>query len=152
MATLSVNESTGDFNSVVKLTFSDLITIGNGGTKQIGVIPAGGALDLCGVINSVDIAGSSSLVIDVGTTLADPDEFIDALDVDGMTVMLPTFNTGDALVQSAGNTTIKGGSLPIKAVSTDTPIYIKVTDSSVASLTAGEIVIGFRIIDLGRFV
>jgi hypothetical protein len=31
--------------------------------------------------------------------LADPDEFIDALDVDGMTTGLPTFNTGDVFVQ-----------------------------------------------------
>jgi hypothetical protein len=57
-------------------------------------------LNLLFVINTIDIVGSSSsLVIDVGTTLADPDEFINALDVDAMTVGLPTVNTGDTLLQ-----------------------------------------------------
>jgi hypothetical protein len=36
-------------------------------------------------------------------------------------------------------------------VSAATPVYIKVTDSAVASITAGEIMIGFRILDLTKF-
>lgn len=145
------NNEKGGFTDVVKLTYADLIAIGTGGTKKIAMIPAGGAVELCGVVNTVDIAGSSSLVIDVGTTLADPDEFIDALDVDGMTVNLPTFNTGDTMVQAAGTTTTLGGALPVKAVASATPVYIKVTDAAIASLTAGEIVIGLRILDLAAF-
>ena len=117
----------------------------------VGVIPAGGAVSLCAVTNTVDIVGSSSLVVDVGTTLADPDEFINALDVDGMTVGLPTFNTGDLFVQSAGTTTIAGGVLPIAAASASTPVYIKVTDTAVASITAGEILIGLEILDLTQY-
>lgn len=145
------NNERSPYTDVIKLTAADLISIGNGGTKQIASIPAGGGVELCAVINTVDIAGSSSLVIDVGTTLADPDEFIDALDVDAMTVGLPTFNTGDTMLQSAGNTTILAGVRPAKLVSSATPVYVKVTDSAVASITAGEIVIGLRIIDLAKF-
>ena len=140
MAKVAINEL-GAFTDVVSLDFNDLIAIGNGGTRVIAKIPAHGAVELCGVANTVDIAGSSSLVIDVGTTSADPDEFIDALDVDAMTV--PVFNTGDQFTS--------GGTKAVKAVTTATNVVVKVTDSAVASLTAGKIVIGLRIIDLAKF-
>ena len=133
MAKLTVNEASGDFTHVVVLSAAEIVAIGNGGQDTILTLPAG------------------SLVIDVGTTTADPDEFIDALDVDAMTVNLPTFNTGDLFVQGAGTTTTLGGSLPVKAVSADTEVVIEITDAAAASITAGEIIIGFRVIDLSRF-
>ena len=145
------NNENGGFTDVIKLTAAEIIAIGNGGTKQIGSLPIGAAIELCGVINTVDIAGSTSLEIDIGTTIADPNEFIEALDVDGMTVGLPTYNTGVSFVQTAGNTTIEGGSKPVKPVSAVTPIYIRITDAAVADITAGEILIGMRILDLRRF-
>ena len=150
MAKLANNERS-PYTDAITLNAADIIAIGNGGTKVIGSIPAGGAVELVAVINTVDIVGSSSLVIDVGTTLADPDEFINALDVDAMTVGLPTFNTGDTMVQTAGTTTVLAGVSPAKPVSADTPIYIKVTDAAVASITAGQIVIGMRILNLTQF-
>ena len=150
MAKLANNERS-PYTDAITLNAADLIAIGNGGTKVIGSIPAGGAVELVAVINTVDIVGSSSLVIDVGTTLADPDEFINALDVDNMTTGLPTFNTGDTMLQSAGTTTVLAGVSPAKPVSADTPIYIKVTDAAVASITAGQIVIGMRILNLTQF-
>ena len=150
MAKLSNNERS-PFTDVIKLTWEDLKAIGNGGQKKIAQIPAGGAVSLCAVTNTVDIAGTNTLVIDIGTTTADPDEFIDALDVDAMTVGLPTYNTGDAFVQAAGTTTIKGGLLPVKPVSTATDIVIEVTDVNIATITAGEIVIGLEILDLTQF-
>ena len=143
-----INNEFRGYTDVITLNPSDLIAIGNGGTRQIASMPVGSAVELCAVINTVDIVGSSSLVIDVGTTLADPDEFINALDVDAMTVGLPTFNTGDLMLQSAGTTTTLGGSLPVKPVSAVTPVYIKITDAAVASITAGQIKIGLRILDL----
>jgi hypothetical protein len=147
MAKVAINEL-GAFTDVVSLDFNDLIAIGNGGTRVIAKIPAHGAVELCGVANTVDIAGSSSLVIDVGTTSADPDEFINALDVDAMTV--PVFNTGDQF--TAGTTVSSTGlSQAVKPVTSATDVYIKVTDSAIASLTAGKIVIGLRIIDLAKF-
>lgn len=150
MAKLSNNERS-PFTDVVKLTWEDLKAIGNGGQKKIAQIPAGGGVALCAVTNTVDIAGTSTLVIDVGTTTADPDEFIDALDVDAMTVGLPTYNTGDEFVQAAGTTTIKGGLLPVKLVSAATDVVIEVTDANIANITAGEIVIGLQILDLTQF-
>ena len=149
MSKLTVNEAAYGFTDVIKLTYNDLITIGNGGQKVIAKIPAGGGVDRCVVYEAVAVAGTTSLVIDVGTTLADPDEFIDALDVDDMSA--PVANTGDLMVQAAGTTTISGGALPVKLVQADTDIVVEVTDAAIASATAGEIVIGLRIVDLGRF-
>lgn len=145
-----VNNERSPYTDVVKITADDLKAIGNGGTRRIATIPAGGAVELVTVTNTVDIAGSSSLVIDVGTTLADPDEFINALDVDAMTVGLPTVNTGDQF--TAGTAVSSSGlSQAVAQASAATPIYIKVTDAAVASITAGEIMIGFRILDLTKF-
>lgn len=147
MAKVAVNEL-GSFTDVVRLDYNDLIAIGNGGTRVIAQIPAHGAVELVGVANTVDIAGSSSLVIDVGTTSADPDEFINALDVDAMTV--PVFNTGDQYTLGTATNT-SGLTQAVKQSASATDIYIKVTDAAIASLTAGEIVIGLRIVDLAKF-
>jgi hypothetical protein len=145
-----VNNERSPYTDVVKITAADLIAIGTGGTRRIATIPAGGAVELVTVTNTVDIVGSSSLVIDVGTTLADPDEFINALDVDAMTVGLPTVNTGDQFTAGTAVST-SGLSQAVAQASAATPIYIKVTDAAVASITAGEIMIGFRILDLTKF-
>jgi len=147
MAKVAVNEL-GSFTDVVRLDYNDLKAIGNGGTMVIASIPAHGAVELVGVANTVDIAGSSTLVIDVGTTLADPDEFINALDVDAMTA--PVFNTGDQY-QAGTVTTTSGLTQAVKQSASAADVYIKVTDSAIASLTAGEIVIGLRIVDLAKF-
>lgn len=140
MAKVTVNEL-GGFTDYVRLDYNDLIAIGNGGSRVIAKLPAHSAVELAAVANTVDIAGSSTLVIDVGTTSADPDEFIDALDVDAMTV--PVFNTGDQFTS--------GYSKAVKAVTSETDVLVKVTDSAVASLTAGEIIIALRVIDLSKF-
>lgn len=143
------NNVAGHFTHYAVLDYADLIAIGNAGQTTIGVIPAGGAIELMGVYESVAVAGTTTLVIDIGTTGADPDEFIDALDVDAMTV--PVYNTGDLFVKSAATTTFLGGALPVKAVASDTDILLEVTDANIASATAGEIVVAWRIVDLGRF-
>lgn len=140
MAKVAINEL-GGFTDVVRLDYNDLKAIGNGGSLVIAKLPANSAVELAAVANTVDIAGSSTLVIDVGTTSGDPDEFIDALDVDAMTV--PVFNTGDQFTS--------GYSKAVKAVASETEVYVKVTDSAVASLTAGEIVIAPRVLDLNKF-
>ena len=149
MSKLTVNESVGDFNYVVKLSYQDLQAAGNGGQIVLAKKPAFAGVELVGVAETVAFAGTTTLVIDVGTTLADPDEFIDALDVDAMSAPVP--NTGDLLVQAAGTTTSAGGALPVKLVQTDTDIVIEVTDAAIASATAGVVVVGLRIVDLGRF-
>ena len=141
MPELSNNEAGRGFTHVYTATYEDLQTIGNGGQLTIATIPAGGAVELAGVYESVAFAGTTSLVIDVGTTSGDPDEFIDALDVDAMTA--PVFNTGDAFTG--------GQSQPVGGTNTASTIALEVTDAAIASATAGEIVIGLRIVDLGQF-
>lgn len=141
MSELSNNEAGRGFTHVYTATYEDLQTIGNGGQLTIATIPAGGAVELAGVYESVAVAGTTSLVIDVGTTAGDPDEFIDALDVDAMTA--PVFNTGDAFTG--------GQSQPVGGTNTAASIILEVTDAAIASATAGEIVIGLRIVDLGQF-
>ena len=141
MSELSNNEAGRGFTHVYTATYEDLQTIGNGGQLTIATIPAGGAVELAGVYEAEAFAGTTSLVIDVGTSSGDPDEFIDALDVDAMSA--PVFNTGDAFTgnqsQAAGGT------------NTATSIILEVTDAAIASATAGKIVIGLRIVDLGQF-
>ena len=149
MSILSNNETRGDFTHVITLDHNDLVDIGNAGQLTLANIPAGGAVEFVGVYEKVAVAGTSTLVIDIGTTGGDPDEFINALDVDAMTV--PVFNTGDLCVKSAATTTFLGGALPIKSVQTETAILLEVTDTNIATITAGEIVIGIRIIDFARF-
>jgi hypothetical protein len=113
------------------------------------VLPAGSAVEFVGVHKAIAAVGSTSTVFDIGTTSATPTEFISGLDADAMTV--PVWNTGTTFVQSAGTTTIKGGSLPIKSVASATPVYLKLTDAAVASLTAGKWVIALRVLNIGQF-
>jgi len=147
MAKVTVNEGSV-FTYYVRLDYNDLIAIGNGGTRIIATIPAHGAVELVGVAKTVAVTGSTSLVFDVGTTLADPDEFINALDADAMTV--PAFNTGDQF-QAGTVTTTTGLTQAVKAGATAQDVYQKVTDAAINSITAGEFVIGLRIVDLFKF-
>jgi len=149
MAKLTINEAASGMSHIVSVDFLDLQAIGTGNSKAIAVLPAGSAVEFVGIHKATAAAGSSSVVLDVGTTSGTPTEFISGLDADGMTV--PVFNTGTLFVQSAGTTTIKGGALPIKPVAADTTVYLKVTDAALASLTAGKWVIGMRILNLGQF-
>jgi len=109
----------------------------------IGEIPANGAISLVAVIERVALAGATDITLDVGTTAGDPDEYIDALDVDGMSAAVS--NTGDSFVQAAGNTTIEAGERPLY-VSADTPVYAE-WNGTTGDLTAGETLILMRIID-----
>jgi len=149
MPKLTVNESASGFTHIVSVEFSDLVAQGTGVSKAIAVLPAGSSVEFVGIHKATAAAGSTSVVLDVGTTSATPTEFISGLDADAMTT--PVYNTGTLFVQSAGNTTIKGGALPVKPVSADTTVYLKVTDASLASLTAGKWVIGMRVLNLGQF-
>lgn len=149
MPKLTVNEAASGFTHIVSVDYVDLIAQGTGVSKAIAVLPAGSAIELVGIHKATAAAGSSSVVLDVGTTSATPTEFIASLDADAMTV--PVYNTGTLFVQSAGTTTIEGGSLPVKPVAADTTVYLKVTDAALASLTAGRWVIGMRVLNLGQF-
>ena len=152
MARLTVNEAgTSGYTHVISLSFDDLAkiklgtnpfngeTLGTAGQLPIASIPAGGAVELAGVLESTALAGATDITLDVGTTGGDPDEFIDALDVDGMSA--PVFNTGDGFT---------GGQSQAIGYQAATSILAEVNGTT-ASLTAGNVVIGLRIIDLGSF-
>ena len=152
MARLTVNEAgTSGYTHVISLSSDDLAkiklgtdpfngeTLGTAGQLPIATIPAGGAVELAGVFESTALAGATDITLDVGTTAGDPDEFIDALDVDAMSA--PVFNSGDSFT---GN---QSQAVPFQA---ETTILAEVNGTT-ASLTAGNIVIGLRIIDLGSF-
>ena len=141
MAELSNNEAGRGFTHVYTATYEDLQAIGNGGQATIATIPAGGAVECVGVYESEAVAGTTTLVIDIGTTAGDPDEFIDALDVDAMTA--PVFNTGDAFTGAQ--------SQPVGGTNSAVSVLLEVTDAAIASATAGKIVVGLRIVDLGQF-
>jgi len=49
------------------------------------------------------------------------------------------------MLQSAGTTTTLTGLTPAGLTATAKPVYLKLTDAAVASLTAGEWLIGLRI-------
>ena len=152
MARLTVNEAgTSGYTHVISLSFDDLAkiklgtdpfngeTLGTAGQLPIATIPAGGAVELAGVFESTALAGATDITLDVGTTGGDPDEFIDNLDVDGMSA--PVFNSGESFT---GN---QSQAVPFQA---ETTVLAEINGTT-ANLTAGNIVIGLRIIDLGSF-
>ena len=152
MARLTVNEAgTSGYTHVISLSFDDLAkiklgtdpfngeTLDTAGQLPIATIPAGGAVELAGVFESTALAGATDITLDVGTTGGDPDEFIDNLDVDGMSA--PVFNSGESFT---GN---QSQAVPFQA---ETSVLAEVNGTT-ANLTDGNIVIGLRIIDLGSF-
>lgn len=113
----------------------------------IGVIPAGGAVAFAYAYEEVALAGASDITLDVGTSSADPDEFIDAWDADAGT---PVCNSGDICVQGAGTTTYLAGWKPVGISASATPILAE-WNGTVASLTAGKVVVVVGVIDPGNF-
>lgn len=141
---LSNNESRGDFDVVATFDYTaiqDNATSSNQVT--LAKIPSGGAVACVAVYEKTALAGASDITLDVGVTAADPDEFIDALDVDAMTKMV--YNTGDAFEASNAQ-----GLVYVAAESAGNAILAE-WNGTVASLTAGEVVIGIKFANLGRF-
>jgi len=142
MAKLSINESANSFwTDVTIVDFNDLITLGTGNKLTIANMPVNSALEAACVWKITAAAGSTSVVFDIGTTTGDPDEFIDNLDADAMTV--PVFNTGDQFTSNYSKF--------VSATVTAAPVYLKLTDAAVASLTAGKWGVALRIIDLSQY-
>jgi hypothetical protein len=142
MAKLANNETSG-FTDVVRLTAADLKTIGNGGTKKIFTVPAGGAVELIGGVITTSIAGGTAAPsIGVGVSGA-ATELLSAF-APTTAPAAPVFNTGSLFTS--------GATKAIKAVSSDTDIILTLTDANISGITAGEILIGIRILDLARFV
>lgn len=137
---LSNNEAKGDFTHVAVFDYTDITNIGDGGQKTIAQIPAGGAVECAVVYEATALTGATNITLDVGTTAGDPDEFIDGLDVDAMTA--PVANTGDSFTGNQNQ--------PVGLTNSATDILAEFNGST-GALTAGKVVIGLKILDLGRF-
>jgi hypothetical protein len=143
------NNENSDFTDFFRLSYKDLkrsgflATLVAANQVIIGYVQPGGAVSVCSVCEITQSAGAADIVFDVGVTGADPDDFIDALDADGMTKVV--YNTGDALTVSGDD-----GTLYVNNTASAVPIYLEV-GGTVASLTAGEWVICWKAFDPNRF-
>lgn len=94
------NELPNGFSHYYKITAAQAVAKTAGGQFTIGSLPPGCIVNRCAVFENVNATGTSTdVTLDVGVTGADPDDFIDALDIDGLTKA--AFNTGDVLVNTA---------------------------------------------------
>lgn len=120
-----------------------LSTIGAANQKIIGYIPAGAVVDGCAIVVKKAFAGTSTnITIDIGTTAADPDEFIDNLDLDALVKV--SYNQGDVLVNTAAGYVANNTAAAI-------PIYMEVNGTiTAAGVAAGEWVIAYRLLDPAR--
>ena len=135
MPLLTINESFNGFTHKHVLDYSELTAT----ATVIGYIPAGGIVNRCGVYQvTADGGGQTDLTLNVGTTEGDPDEMIDALDIDGLTQA--AFNTGDVLINTAAGYVINNTTSAI-------PIYY-LNGGTVGSVTAGKWVIAWNLIQM----
>lgn len=138
MAKLNIQEAAMlGFTDVYELTAASITSLATGNQVRIGTHPSGGIVTRAAVFEVTTSAGTSTdLVLDVGTTGADPDEYIDALDLDGLTKA--AYNTGDVLVNTAAGYAINN-------TANDLPIYAEVNFTG--TVTAGRWLIAFNVID-----
>lgn len=149
------NNEKSPFTDVIRLSFNDIIantTALQAGTFQIATIPAGGALDLVAIARPEGFTATSTLTLSVGTTSGTPVELMAAGTIGGSSAIAPLANTGSVFVQTAGNTTIKGGALPVNATATAVPVYAKTSAALTSGETTGVVVIGLRIIDTAQYL
>lgn len=143
MPKLINNEIPTGYTHYVKLTAEQVVAKGSGNQFTIGSLPPGGVVNRCGVLETVNATGTSTdITLDVGVTGADPDEFIDALDIDGLTKA--AFNTGDALITTGANYTINNTASAV-------PILAEFNGTlTTAGLATGEWIIAWNQIEIGQ--
>lgn len=150
MSKLTVNESAAGYTHEFAFDWTDLQTtgwlsnLGAANQRQIGYMNPGDVIDLVTIINTVGEAGSTTLTLDVGITSSDPDEFIDNLDLDGLTKA--AFNTGDAFAVTATGATV-GPIGYVNNTATGASILMEVNpvdSTGVTALTTGAWVIRWR--------
>jgi len=150
-----VNNEKSPFTDLVRLSFNDILantTALQAGTYQIATIPAGGCLDLVTIARPEGFTATSTLTLSIGTTSGTPTELMAAGTIGGSSAIAPLNNTGSVFVQTAGNTTIKGGSLPVNATATAVPVYAKTSAALTSGETTGVVVIGLKIIDTAQYL
>ena len=133
-----VNNQQGPFTHVAVFDYSDIAEkVTSSNQVSLWNIPAGGAVECAYVWEQTALAGATDITLDVGTTAGDPDEFIDGLDVDAMSV--PVFNTGDAFSSPEEITGETASDIAVLAEWNGTG----------GDLTAGRVIIAMTIFDPG---
>ena len=137
-------EVPGDWQ-YVRLKYTDVQSGGkldSDGQIEIGTLAPGGICDLGGVIVHTAAAGASDIVANIGYDAADPDEIVDALDLDGLTKA--TFNTG---TDFNDGTTANTVNVLVNNTASAKSIVVDIA-GTVADLTAGEWTFLVRTYDL----
>jgi hypothetical protein len=143
MAKLALQEAAYGFTDVYKLTAAEITSLGTGNQRTIAIHPSGGIVTQAAVFEVVTSAGTSTdLTLDVGTTTADPDEFIDALDLDALTKA--AFCTGDGFTVGGDAGTSNG-----VVNNTASALNIVIEPNFTGTVTAGEWLICLTILDPG---
>jgi len=162
MAILSNNEKS-PFTDMIRLTYQDMIYNSVAllaGTYKIASIPIHGGLDLAVLARPTLFTNSTPISASVGTNSGTADTLIAAVAIGGTpAAFTPVANTGSAFVLAPGASysqatasTIKAGALPVSLTSTVVPIYLKLTAVPTSTEVTGELLVGFRITDIGRFL
>ena len=140
MAQLTVNEAVAGYTHKLAFDYNDLnatgflANLGAAGQRIIGSMAPGDIIDLISLNQVVADAGATDVTLDVGNQTNDPDELIDAADVDGMTQII--YNTGDEFVTNAKMSVVNNTT----AAKT---LYME-WNGTLTALTAGSWVLAWR--------
>jgi hypothetical protein len=140
---LANNEVPVGFTHYASITAAEAVAKGAGNQFTIGSVPPGGIVDACAVFEKVASSGTSTdVTLDVGVTSGDPDDFIDALDID--TLVKAAYNTGDVLITSGANYYINNTASAV-------PILAEFNGTlTSAGLATGEWVISYTLRESGE--
>ena len=148
------NNERGGFTDAIRLTAADLAAIAAGsGTRTIATIPAGGAVELVGLVTSQSFSASpnGNLSVGISGTTA---KYISAAAASQTAGSAGRYNTGSGFTAGTG-VTGSGLSQAIDFVATDTPVILTVAAGSstgaYSAQTSGEVVVALRILDPVRF-
>lgn len=148
------NNERGGFTDAIRLTAADLAAIAAGsGTRTIATIPAGGAVELVGLVTSAGFSAAPNGNLSVGTS-ATAARYISAAAAAQSAGAAGRYNTGSGFTAGTA-VTGSGLSQAIDFVAADTPIILTVNAGSstgaYSAMTSGEIVVAIRILDPVRF-
>ena len=132
MPQLSNQESRG-FTHYFRLNATDLVAAGTA-AKTIGVVPRGGIVTNAAVTVLTAIAGASDITITLGVT-GTAAGFVASTDLDAL--VATAYNSGTLLDTEPGY--VNNTTSPVSIIAT--------LGGTVASITAGEIILGLTILD-----
>jgi hypothetical protein len=139
---LTNNEVPNGFTHFAVITAAEAVAKTAGEQFTIASVPPGGIVTGCAVFEKVNFTGTSTdVTLDVGVTGADPDDFINELDIDGLTKA--AYNTGDVLINTAAGYYLNNTADPVPVLA---EFNGTLTDAGAAT---GEWVIALKILNPG---